>query len=91
MENRNGCTVASRYSEGVAGELHLDPELAEVVERGRKLLAEMGVWPSRAPARPLAPTIPPEAAKALLAWKRDGGYDEAVARIGAEDPDLADQ
>lgn len=83
--------MASHYSEGVAGELHLDPELAEVVERGRKLLAEMGVWPSRAPARPLAPTIPPDAAKALLAWKRDGGYDGAVARIGAEDPDLADQ
>jgi hypothetical protein len=75
----------------MATELHLDPELAEVVERGRTLLAEMGVWPSRAPARPQAPTIPPEAAKALLDWKRDGGYDEAVARIGAEDPDLADQ
>jgi hypothetical protein len=83
--------VASEYSEDMATELNLDPELAEVVERGRKLLAEMGVWPSRAPARPQAPTIPPEAAKALLDWKRDGGYDEAVARIGAENPDLADQ
>jgi hypothetical protein len=75
----------------MASELHLDPELAEVVERSRKLLAEMGVWPSRAPARPLAPTIPPEAAKVLSDWKRDGSYDEAVARMGAEDPDLADQ
>ena len=83
--------MASEYSEDMATELHLDPELAEVVERGRKLLAEMGVWPSRAPARPLAPTIPSEAVKALLEWKRDGGYDEAVARMGAEDSDLADQ
>jgi hypothetical protein len=83
--------VASDYSEDMVTELNLGPELAEAVDRGRKLLADMGVWPSRAPVRPLAPTIPPDAAKALLDWKRDGGYDDAVARIGAEDPDLADQ
>lgn len=74
----------------MATELHLDPELAEVVERARKLAAEMAEWPRRGPVPPWEPSLPPAATKVLMAWKREGGYEEAIARISAEDPDLAD-
>jgi len=37
------------------------------------------------------PTIPPALAKVVAVWLRDGGYDQAIARIAVEDPDLANQ
>lgn len=80
------CTLS-----GVAVDPHLDPEFAELVERTRKQLAEEGVWPRREPVPPFEPIWPPELAEILLAWARDGGYAAEVAKISAEDPDLADQ
>jgi len=74
----------------MATELHLDPELAEVVERARRRAEDMGELP-RGPFPPFESKIPPEMADVLLEWRRDGGYDEAVAAIAAEDPDLANE
>ena len=74
----------------MATELRLDPELAAVVERARRRAREMGELP-RGPFAPSESSIPPEVAEVILAWLRDGGYDEAVARIAAEDPDLANE
>lgn len=70
--------------------LHLDPELAAVVERARRRAEEMGELP-RGPFPALESQIPPEAVDLVVGWLRDGGYDEAIARIASEDPDLANQ
>jgi hypothetical protein len=72
----------------MATKLHLDPELACVVERARRRAVEMGELP-RGPFPPFESEIPPQAADVLVEWLRGGGYDEAVARIAEEDPDLA--
>jgi len=74
----------------VATELHLEPDLATVVEAARERARESGELP-RGTFPPLKPTIPPEAAGVLASWLRDGGYDAAISRIAAEDPDLANQ
>jgi len=74
----------------VATELRLDPELAEVVERARRRATESGEWP-RGTLQPFASKVPDEAAEVISAWLRDGGYDDAVAQIAAQDPDLANQ
>ncbi|MGH9055509.1 MAG: hypothetical protein ACRDYY_06535 [Acidimicrobiales bacterium] len=72
----------------MATELHLDPELAAVVEHARRRARETGELP-RGPVSPFQSSIPPEARTVIAAWLRDGGYEKAVARIAAEDPDLA--
>lgn len=72
----------------MATKLHLDPELAAVVERARRRAEEMGELP-RGPFAPFESKIPPEAADVLHEWLSDGGYEQAVTRIGDEDPDLA--
>ncbi len=74
----------------MATNLHLDPELADVVSRARQRAEEMGEFP-RGPFPPFKSNIPSEAAKTLVEWLRNGGFDEAVARIAAEDPDLANE
>lgn len=74
----------------MATELRLDAELAALVERARRRAEAMGELP-RGPFGEFESNIPPEAAEAILGWLRDGGYDEAVARIAAEDPDLANE
>ena len=74
----------------MATEFHMDPELAAVVDRARRLAEEMGDLP-RGPFPIFESTIPPEAADTLVQWLRDGSYDRAVARIVAEDPDLANE
>lgn len=74
----------------MATEVHLDPELAEVVESARRLASEMGEWP-RGPLPPFEVQIPAPAAAVISAWLRDGGYEEAITRISIEDPDLANQ
>ncbi len=71
----------------MATELHLEPELAAVVQQARQR-AEEGEL-ARGPFPPFESTIPTEAGKVIAQWLRDGGYDDAVALIGAEDPDLA--
>lgn len=80
--------VAARYDRCMATELHLDPELAEVVRLARRRAEEMGELP-RGPFAPFESTLPPEARELIAGWLRDGGYDEAIARIATEDPDLA--
>lgn len=74
----------------MATNLHLDPELTAVVERARRRAEEMGELP-RGPFPPFESKIPPRAVEVMLAWLRDGGYDEAIAQIATEDPDLANQ
>ena len=74
----------------MATELHLEPDLAAVVQAARERAQESGELP-RATFPPLEPTIPSEAATVIAGWLRDGGYDAAIGRIAAEDPDLANQ
>lgn len=69
-------------------ELHLDPELASVVERSRRRARQLGELPHRAVA-PVETAISAEAREIIIGWLRDGGYEAAVAAIGAQDPDLA--
>ena len=61
--------------------------MAAVVDGARQRAKDTGELP-RGPFPPFESKIPPEAADALAGWLRGGGYDEAVAVIGAEDPDL---
>jgi hypothetical protein len=79
-----------RYDPTVATELHLDPDLAAVVKAARERAEESGELP-RGTFPPPEATIPSEAAPAIAAWLRDGGYDAAIERIAVEDPDLANQ
>jgi hypothetical protein len=72
----------------MATELHLDPELEEVVRVARRRAEEMGELP-RGPFPPFESTLTPEARKLIAEWLRDGGYDEAIARIAIEDLGLA--
>lgn len=80
----------SRYDVPMATKLRLDPDLAAVVERARRRAVEMGELPP-GPFLPYEPKISSEVADVILEMLRDGTYAEAVARIAAEDPELADQ
>jgi hypothetical protein len=72
----------------VATNLRLDPELAAVVERARQRAAAAG---ELTPARGLpGPAMRPEVGEVILELLRDGTYAKAVARIVAEDTELAD-
>ena len=72
-------------------ELRLDPELAAVVERSRRRARELGELPRQRAAAPDAAVISTEAREIITGWLRDGGYEAAVAAIGAQDPDLANE
>ncbi len=74
----------------VATALRLDPDLAAVVERARWRAVELGELP-RGSLPPYESKIATEVADVILRMLRDGTYAEAVARIAAEDPELADQ
>ena len=74
----------------VTTRLHLDPDLADVVERARRRAADSGEWP-RGTVQPFEPTIPSEAVDVISGWLRDGGYDRAIAQVVAEDLALATQ
>jgi hypothetical protein len=68
----------------------LDPELAAAVERGRRLAAETGELRPRRIGTYRSPFT--DEARAIIAeWRRDGGYERALAEIAASDPDLAVQ
>ncbi len=43
------------------------------------------------PTSSTEPTLPADTQEAVKASLRDGGYDEAVARMAVEDPGLANQ
>jgi len=67
-----------------------DDELAAVVARIReeiRLAGEDRLPPKREDAEPL----PREVRDAVMRLLRDGTYHAAAARVGAEDPELADQ
>lgn len=68
----------------------LDPELTAVVEHARRRARDGGELRPPRPG-PHASRLSPEAREIVLAWLRDGGYDEAVARVVADDPELATQ
>lgn len=71
-------------------ELHLDPDLAAAVAVARRMAEEAGELP-RIPCPVPESVIPAEVADAVHTWLWDGGYDDAIAQIAAEDPDLANQ
>lgn len=66
----------------------LDPELAALVARSRQRAAIAGEFRPR-PAPPFASSLSPEAQSIVREWLYDGGYDEAVTRVVADDPELA--
>ncbi|MGH9128117.1 MAG: hypothetical protein ACRDY2_03920 [Acidimicrobiales bacterium] len=74
----------------MATELHLEPELAAVVQQARQRAEEAGEL-ARGPFPPFESTIPTEAGQVIAHWLSDGGYNDAIALIGAEDPDLANR
>jgi hypothetical protein len=82
---------ASPYSWVMAGgPIELSPELRSVVEHARQAAEAAGEL--RPPvAGPLQSTIPVEAREAIVGLLRDGTYAASVARIAADDSDLADQ
>ena len=68
---------------------HLPPDLAKVVAEMRQRAKEMGeLKVTRAPHEP---RLSREDRDALDLWICTGGYQEAVAAVIAEDPELADQ
>ncbi|HUP68814.1 MAG TPA: hypothetical protein VM142_03255 [Acidimicrobiales bacterium] len=70
--------------------LHLDAELAAVVQRARCRAEQMGELP-RGPFPKFESRIPSESLESVLEWLRCGGHEEAIAAIGADDPDLANE
>ncbi len=78
------------HDRAVATGLHLEPGLAAVVQAARERAEDSGELP-RGTFLPLESTIPTEAATVIGEWLRDGGYDAAIGRIAAEEPDLANQ
>jgi hypothetical protein len=85
------------YVRGAAGSLFvmavtpsLDPELTAVVEHARRRARDAGELRPPRPG-PHASRLSPEAREIVLAWLHDGGYDEAVASVVADDPELATQ
>lgn len=69
--------------------LRLDPDLAATVERARQRALATGELPA-AEGSQVKLRIPPEVGAAIGGLLRDGTYAEAVARVAAEDPDLAE-
>ena len=68
----------------------LDPELAALVERARRRAVATGELEPRHSGT-VESTVPSEARTLVQEWLRDGGYDEAVASVVADDPELAIQ
>ena len=74
----------------MAATLRLDPDLAAAVDRARKLAEDAGeLSPSRGGS--FESRIPPEVGSAIVELLRDGTYAATVARVVADDPDLADK
>lgn len=70
--------------------LALDDDFAAVVERVRREVAAAGENKAPVPGGYVSPLGAYER-DAIMRLLRDGTYARASARVGAEDPDLADQ
>lgn len=72
----------------MANRLRLSPELRRAVEHARLGAREAGELlepPASPPRSPLSPEV-----RAVLAdWKASGDFDQALAEVIAEDPDLS--
>ncbi len=86
---RTGGTAGTDTLGLVATKLRLEPDLAATVERARKRAADFGELTSGQGA-PSQLRIPPEVGVVVGRLLRDGTYAQAVARVVADDPDLAD-
>jgi len=74
----------------MASTLRLEPDLAAVVDRARTLTEDAGeVTPGQGMS--FESRVPPEVGVAIIELLRDGTYAAAVARVVADDPDLADE
>lgn len=68
----------------------IDANLARVVERSRaRAVASGELTPQR--VGPVDSIFTDEARAIVADWKRDGGFERALATIAAADPDLAVQ
>jgi hypothetical protein len=67
-----------------------DPELGAVIERARRRAEDRNELRATRPVAYESP-LSPEARAIVLEWLRDGGYDEAVALVVADDPEVATQ
>lgn len=70
--------------------ISVSPELEEAIARARRQAEAAGELGRRRPVRPREP-LPPEVRAFFRRILDDGSYAEAVARLGAEDPEIADQ
>lgn len=77
--------------EGVATDpVDLDDGLESVVQRVRKEIRAAGEHKAPRIGEYVSP-LTREERDAIMALVRDGTYHRAAGRVGAEDPDLADQ
>jgi|GEM_PF-3855441 len=68
----------------------LDPNLAAVIERSRARAASVGELTPPC-VGPIESVFTDEARDIVADWKREGGYERALAEIADADPDLAVQ
>jgi hypothetical protein len=70
--------------------LRLEDDFANVVARVRREIVAAGKHKAPKSGRYQSP-LGPEEREAILRLLRDGTYHRAAARVGEEDPELADQ
>jgi hypothetical protein len=74
----------------MANRLTMSPELREAVERARK-----GAHEARElldpPTEPFRSPLSPEVQAVLREWRDSGDFEQALAEVIADDPDLATQ
>lgn len=68
----------------------LDPDLVATVERARARAAELGELSPRR-VGPIDSAFTDQARTIMTDWLREGGYEQALASIAADEPDLAVQ
>jgi hypothetical protein len=89
LASRRG--LSCQYDRGMATRLRLAPDLAGVVERARRRALEAGESSPKVGGQLTSRRTSPLVAAAIGELLRDRTYAEAVGRVAAEDPDLADQ
>ncbi|MGI8433197.1 MAG: hypothetical protein ACR2LE_00420 [Nocardioidaceae bacterium] len=72
----------------MANRLRLSPELRRLVEHARAGAREAGEL-LQAPASPPQSPLSPEVRAVLAEWKASGDFDQALAEVIADDPDLS--